>query len=114
MATADLTRDNLHVPAEVTALIAEYAHVIDGGRFVAPRGGFFDIDGNWAVEGEGVAPDIEVRNDPAPVLAGGDPQLEAAVAEALRLLERQPVELKAEPAPPIRWRRPVAGGNGGN
>ncbi len=88
--------------------------LMDGGRFVAPRGGFFDIDGNWAVEGEGIAPDIEVRNDPAPVLAGGDPQLEAAVAEALRLLESQPVELKAEPAPPIRWRRPVAGGNGGN
>ena len=33
VATADLTRDNLHVPAEVTALMAEYAHVIDGGRF---------------------------------------------------------------------------------
>ena len=33
MAVADLTRDNLHVPAEVTSLIAEYAHVIDSGRF---------------------------------------------------------------------------------
>jgi hypothetical protein len=53
-----------------------------------------------------VAPDIEVRNDPAPVIAGGDPQLEAAVAEALRLLETEKVELKPEPAPPVRWRRP--------
>ena len=25
--------------------------LIDGGRFVAPRGGFFDVDGKWAVEG---------------------------------------------------------------
>jgi len=80
--------------------------LIDGGFFVAPRGGFFDVNGEWAVEGEGVAPDIEVRNDPAPVVAGGDPQLEAAVHEALRLLETEKVTLKPEPAPPVRWRRP--------
>ncbi len=80
--------------------------LIDGGRFVAPRGGFFDVDGNWAVEGEGVAPDIEVRNDPKPVIDGRDPQLEKAIAEALRLLETERVELKAEPDPPVRARRP--------
>ena len=81
--------------------------LIDGGRFVAPRGGFIDIDGEWAVEGEGVAPDIEVRNDPQPVIDGRDPQLEAAVKEALRLLETDGVELKPEPPPPIRWKRPI-------
>jgi tricorn protease len=80
--------------------------LIDGGRFVAPRGGFFDVNGEWAVEGEGVAPDIEVRNDPAPVIAGHDPQLERAVQEALRLLETQKIELKPEPPAPIRYRRP--------
>jgi tricorn protease len=80
--------------------------LIDGGRFVAPRGGFFDVNGEWAVEGEGVAPDIEVRNDPAPVIAGGDPQLEAAVAEALRLLETEAVTLRPEPASPVRYKRP--------
>jgi len=80
--------------------------LIDGGRFVAPRGGFFDVNGAWAVEAEGVAPDIEVRNDPEPVIAGGDPQLEAAVAEALRLLETEAVTLQPEPAPPVRYRRP--------
>ena len=80
--------------------------LIDGGRYVAPRGGFFDVDGEWAVEAEGVAPDIEVRNDPRPVIEGGDPQLEAAVQEALRLLETEAVTLMAEPAAPIRWRRP--------
>lgn len=87
--------------------------LLDGGGFVAPRGGFFDVDGEWAVEAEGVAPDIEVRNDPADVRAGRDPQLEAAVAEALRLLETQAVELQPEPAPPIRWRRPDRRGGGG-
>jgi tricorn protease len=81
--------------------------LLDGGRFVAPRGGFFDVDGKWAVEGEGVAPDIEVRNDPAPVIAGRDPQLERAVEEALRLLETEAVVLKPEPPAPIRWRRPA-------
>lgn len=86
--------------------------LLDGGRFVAPRGGFFDVNGEWAVEAEGVAPDIEVRNDPADVRAGRDPQLEAAVAEALRLLETEAVELQAEPAPPIRWRRPDRRGGG--
>ncbi len=80
--------------------------LIDGGRFVAPRGGFFDVNGEWAVEAEGVAPDIEVRNDPAPVIAGGDPQLEAAVREALRLLETEKVTFEQEPPPPVRYRRP--------
>jgi tricorn protease len=79
---------------------------IDGGRMVAPRGGFYDVDGNWAVEGDGVAPDIEVIQDPKSVLNGGDPQLEAAVKEAMRLLQKEEFKLKPEPAPPIRWKRP--------
>ena len=65
------------------------------------------MNGEWAVEAEGVAPDIEVRNDPAPVIAGGDPQLEAAVREALRLLDSGgKVIFENEPPPPVRWRRP--------
>lgn len=78
---------------------------IDGGRMVAPRGGFFDVDGEWAVEGEGVAPDIEVTQTPKAVLEGKDPQLERAVEEALRLLETQEIQLKKEPAAPVRWKR---------
>ena len=74
---------------------------------MAPRGGFFDVDGKWAVEGEGVAPDIEVRNEPRPVIAGRDPQLEAAVKEALRLLETGKVNLKPEPPAPVRSKRPI-------
>ncbi|MCJ7581113.1 MAG: PDZ domain-containing protein [Candidatus Aminicenantes bacterium] len=81
--------------------------LIDGGRFVAPRGGFINTDGQWAVEAEGVAPDIEIRNDPKPVMDGHDPQLEAAVKEAIRLLETEGVELKPEPPAPIRWKRPI-------
>ncbi len=80
--------------------------LIDGGRFVAPRGGFFDVNGEWAVEAEGISPDIEVRNNPAEVLAGHDPQLEAAVEEALRLLETEAITLQSEPEAPVRYRRP--------
>ena len=73
---------------------------------VAPRGGFFDTDGKWAVEAEGVAPDIEVFHDPKAIIEGRDPQLERAVQEALRLMPTQGIELKKEPAPPIRSFRP--------
>lgn len=80
---------------------------IDGGRMVAPRGGFFDVDGKWAVEGEGVAPDVEVIQTPSELAKGNDPQLERAVREALKLMPTQGVELKKEPAPPIRYKRPT-------
>ena len=79
---------------------------IDGGRMVAPRGGFFDVDGEWAVEGEGISPDIEVIQDPKLVLEGRDPQLEKSVEEALRLLKTQEFQLKPEPAAPVKWKRP--------
>ncbi len=79
---------------------------IDGGRMVAPRGGFFDIDGEWAVEGEGVAPNIEVIQDPKSVIDGKDPQLERAINEALRLLKTQEFKMKKEPKAPVRWKRP--------
>ncbi|PHN00642.1 S41 family peptidase [Flavilitoribacter nigricans] len=79
---------------------------IDGGRFVAPRGGFYDVNGEWAVEGEGISPDIEVIQEPKRVLEGHDPQLEAAVEEAMRLLRENEFELKPEPEAPVRYRRP--------
>jgi tricorn protease len=80
--------------------------LIDGGAMIAPRGGFFDLDGKWAVENEGVAPDIAVEMTPKDVIAGRDPQLERGVAEALRLLREKPVVLKPEPPFPVRSRRP--------
>ncbi len=79
---------------------------IDGGRMVAPRGGFYDTDGEWAVEGEGIAPDIEVIDDPKMAMNGRDAQLEKAVEEALKLLKTQEFEMKPEPKAPVRWKRP--------
>jgi tricorn protease len=74
---------------------------VDGGSMIAPRGGFFTRDGKWAVENEGVGPDIEVENWPKDVIAGKDPQLERAVEEALKLLKAQPGNrMTTEPAAP--------------
>ncbi|MCA4896825.1 MAG: PD40 domain-containing protein [Cytophagales bacterium] len=80
---------------------------VDGGRMVAPRGGFYDVNGEWAVEGVGISPDIEVQQTPAEVIKGGDPQLERAVEEALKLLKTQGVEIKPEPPAPIKYKRPL-------
>lgn len=80
---------------------------IDGGSMIAPRGGFFTRDGRWAVENEGVGPDVDVENWPKDVIAGRDPQLERAVQEAMRLLKERPVErLPKEPPPPTWGKRP--------
>jgi tricorn protease len=80
---------------------------VDGGSMIAPRGGFFDRDGKWAVENVGVAPDIDVENWPKDVIAGRDPQLERAVAEAMRMLKERPVDrMTKEPPPPIWGKRP--------
>ncbi|HKY42339.1 MAG TPA: PDZ domain-containing protein [Pyrinomonadaceae bacterium] len=80
---------------------------VDGGSMIAPRGGFFTRDGKWAVENEGVAPDIDVENWPKDVIAGKDPQLERAVQEAMRLLKERPVDRSPkEPPPPVWGKRP--------
>jgi len=84
---------------------------IDGGSMIAPRGGFFTRDGKWAVENEGVAPDIEVENLPKDVIAGRDPQLERAVQEAMKLLAEHPVDRLSKEPPPPTWGVRRGGGN---
>ena len=79
---------------------------IDGGGITAPSLAFYDMTGRWAVENEGVAPDIEVENTPAAVIAGHDPQLERAVQEALKLLEQSPSRRVPRPAPINRTSNP--------
>jgi tricorn protease len=76
---------------------------VDGGSMIAPRGGFFTREGKWAVENEGVAPDVEVENWPKDVIAGHDPQLERAVQEAMRLLQEKPVTRMTTEPPPPTW-----------
>ena len=79
---------------------------IDGGAMTAPRGGFFNLDGEWAIENEGVPPDYHVEQTPKAAAQGRDLQLEKAVEIALELLETQQVTHPSQPADPVRVRRP--------
>jgi tricorn protease len=73
--------------------------VTDEGGITAPNLAFYNTDGKWSVENEGITPDIEVENTPAEVIKGHDPQLEHAVAEGLKLLNEHPVHRVPRPAP---------------
>lgn len=64
--------------------------MIDGGFHVVPFFRFFTPDGEWRVENEGVAPDIEVELDPIAVNRGVDVQLERAIAHTLEQLKANP------------------------
>src|ERR1051325_2618863 len=72
---------------------------IDGGGITAPGLAFYDLNGRWAVENEGITPDIEVEYSADQVLKGHDPQLERAVQEGLKLLEQNPFKRVPRPAP---------------
>ncbi len=80
--------------------------LIDGGGITAPRGGFYNVQGEWDVENKGVAPDIEVEMAPKIVNQNRDPQLEKAVETAMELLKTQEVKLLPQPADPVRVKRP--------
>ena len=82
---------------------------VDGGSMIAPRGGYFAANGHWAVENEGVTPDVDVENWPKDVVAGHDSQLERAVQVAMKQLAEHPVErMMKEPPPPTWGKRPSA------
>jgi tricorn protease len=64
--------------------------LVDGGGLTAPDNAVFDpVSKEWIAENEGVAPDIEVRQDAVSLSRGIDPQLERAVKETLKLLDQQ-------------------------
>jgi tricorn protease len=73
--------------------------LVDGGGLAVPSFSFINTEGQWDVEAVGVAPDIEVFDDPTLIQAGREPTLEAAVRHLLEELERDP--------PPARPGRPA-------
>ncbi|GHA27233.1 tricorn protease [Salinimicrobium marinum] len=76
-----------------------YPEFIDGGSVTAPNVAFYTEDG-FAVENEGVAPDIEVEQWPHEVIEGKDPQLEKAIEIALQKLKENPPKEVKTPAYP--------------
>jgi tricorn protease len=78
--------------------IGGYPALIDGGSVTAPRWGLYGTEGQWEVENVGIAPDVEVEEDPALVRQGKEPQLERAVQLALEALAKNP---------PVKLKRPA-------
>ena len=64
--------------------------LVDGGGLAVPSFSFINTDGEWDVEAVGVAPDIEVFDDPTLIQDGREPTLEAAVQHLLGELEARP------------------------
>ena len=72
-----------------------YPPLMDGGSVMAPSAAIWNPNGTYDVENHGIAPDIEVDQDPALVRQGHDPQLEKAVEVVME-------ELRASPVPQLK------------
>jgi len=70
--------------------------LMDGTRVSAPDAGIWAED-EWVAENKGIAPDIEVDQDPALVRQGRDPQLERAIAYLLDEMKKTPALKKSHP-----------------
>lgn len=82
--------------------ISRNPSLIDGARLTVPFITFYETDGTLTMEGHGVDPDIEVIDDPALMVDGGDPQLDAAIKHMLDELERNPYVPAERPPYPDR------------
>jgi tricorn protease len=80
--------------------IGGYPTLLDGGRVTAPRYAIYGLNGEFEVEGHGIAPDVEVEEYPKDVAAGHDAQLEKAVSIVMEQLKAHPVpEIPVPPYP---------------
>jgi len=80
--------------------ISKNPSLIDGARLTVPFITFYETDGTLTMEGHGVDPDLEVVDDPALMVDGGDPQLDAAIQHMLDEIKRNPyVPAKRPPYP---------------
>jgi tricorn protease len=94
--------------------IGGYPQLMDGGNVTAPSMAFWAPDAGFAIENEGVAPDIEIEQWPKDIIAGKDPQLEKAIELVMEELKKNPTKKDSRPPYPIRVRKPngTSGGNG--
>ena len=77
--------------------------LVDGPSFAVPMNGIVGTDGQWAVEGVGIYPDLEVYDRPEEIAKGNDPCIEAAVKYLLEQLQKNPpAKIPANPAEPDR------------
>jgi tricorn protease len=71
--------------------------LMDGGYITRPEFSLYGLDSKWLIENKGVQPDIVVDNRPEQVIQGQDPQLERAIEEVMKEMQRNPKKL---PPPP--------------
>ena len=90
--------------------ISNRGPLLDGGTVYVPLRGTNELNGAWVIEGEGVAPDIDVDNTPAEVVEGRDPQLERAIEEVMKKVNESPLRLPARPPDPVKT-KPLAPGS---
>jgi tricorn protease len=83
---------------------SDVPELMDGGAVKAPGVGFWNPNGQWDVENNGVQPDIEVEMDPKAVRQGHDPQLEKAVQVVMEELEKNPLPRLQHPPYPTYHR----------
>jgi tricorn protease len=76
--------------------------LMDGGYVTIPISGTYGLDGNWAIENEGVSADIELDNMPNDVAKGKDAQLEKAIEVILQKIAEKPFVIPPVPADPVR------------
>lgn len=79
--------------------ILGFPEFIDGGSVTAPNVAIWTKDG-FIVENVGVAPDVEVEQWPADLIAGKDPQLEKAIEIIMKQLSDNPPVKPQRPAYP--------------
>ena len=71
--------------------------LVDGGVVSVPNYGMWTPDGKWAIEGEGVSPDIDVPSDPNLFIQKRDPQLDKTIEWLLDELKRKPPVKPVQP-----------------
>jgi tricorn protease len=80
--------------------------LVDRGIISAAEHGSFIPGEGWAIEGDGITPDIIVDNNPASTFRGEDKQLDAAVAKLKEVIARDPRPLPVAPPHPVKTLRP--------
>ncbi|HSG39623.1 MAG TPA: PDZ domain-containing protein [Thermoanaerobaculia bacterium] len=75
--------------------------LVDGGSLSFPTFRFLTTEGQWAVENEGVAPDIEVIDRPDALAKGQDPTLERGIQVLLDELKKNPPQKVTVPPIPV-------------
>ena len=71
--------------------LSDRNRLVDGGMARAAEYAQFRADGEWMIEGRGVAPDIEISNLPFATFNGTDAQLDEAIRYLTEKLKSHPI-----------------------